>query len=97
MAPSYRSVMGEAAGTSKVGVLEVDQDTYRAWLGGRPLRLSRTEIELLAFLLANGHKVSSREELSEQVGLARGRSVDVVLSRFRRTARRAPASLPASP
>lgn len=68
----------------KVGPLEVDAVGHRVLLEGRPLQLRRAEIELLAFLLANEHHVSSRERLSEELGLARGRSVDVVLSRLRR-------------
>lgn len=75
--------MQGASGTLKVGVLEVDPSSYRVWLEGRPLSLGRTEIELLSILVSNRHQVSSREQLSEQVGLASGRSVDVVLSRLR--------------
>jgi two-component system, OmpR family, response regulator MtrA len=77
-------MMPEVAAKLKVGALEVDPTGYRVWFEGQAVRLGRTEVELLAFLLANGHQVSSREQLSERVGLARGRSVDVVLSRLRR-------------
>jgi two-component system OmpR family response regulator len=67
-----------------VGALWVDLEGYRAAFGGRPLGLSRSQLELLAILLANRHRVVSRAELSEALGLSRGRSVDVLLSGLRR-------------
>jgi DNA-binding response OmpR family regulator len=73
-----------SSGIITVGPLEVDPDRYRASLGGRALTLSRSQVELLAILLANAHRVISRHELSSALGLARGRSVDVLLSGLRR-------------
>lgn len=66
-----------------LGALRVDLDGYRAWFAGRPLELSRSQLELLAMLVANRHRVISRPELSSALGLARGRSVDVLLTGLR--------------
>jgi DNA-binding response OmpR family regulator len=71
-------------GSIALGALRVDVESYRAELAGRHLDLSRSQLELLAILVANRHRVVSREELSEALGLARGRSVDVLLSGLRR-------------
>ena len=70
-------------GSLVVGVVEVDTDGYRATLAGRPLALSRSQVELLAIMLANRHRVVSRAELAQALGLARPRSVDVLLSGLR--------------
>jgi len=67
----------------RVGALEVDRDGYRASYAGRVLALSRSQVELLAILIANAHRVVSRAELSQALGLARPRSVDVLLSGLR--------------
>lgn len=66
-----------------LGVLEVDPVGYRASFAGRLLEVSRSQLELLAYLIANRQRVVSREELSDALGLARGRSVDVLLSGLR--------------
>jgi DNA-binding response OmpR family regulator len=66
-----------------LGQLRVDLDGYRAWFAGRALELSRSQLELLAVMVANRHRVVSRDELSEALGLARGRSVDVLLTGLR--------------
>jgi DNA-binding response OmpR family regulator len=70
-------------GSLSVGALEVDRDGYRASFAGRILALSRSQVELLAILIANAHRVVSRAELSQALGLARPRSVDVLLSGLR--------------
>ena len=67
----------------RIGSLEVDRDGYRASFAGRVLALSRSQVELLAILIANAHRVLSRAELSQALGLARPRSVDVLLSGLR--------------
>ena len=74
----------EASGSLVAGALEVDPDGYRARLAGRSLAVSRSQVELLTILLANRHRVVSRVELSQALGLARPRSVDVLLSGLRR-------------
>lgn len=71
-------------GAIALGGLRVDIESYRADFMGRLLELSRSQLELLAILIANRHRVVSRNELSESLGLARGRSVDVLLSGLRR-------------
>src|SRR5438067_1699499 len=71
-------------GTVALGALHVDLDGYRATFSGRPLALSRSQLELLAILIANRHRVVSRTELSQALSLARGRSVDVLLTGLRR-------------
>jgi DNA-binding response OmpR family regulator len=70
-------------GNVSLGTLEVDREGYRAWLAGRALTVTRSQVELLSTLLANRHRVVSRTELSEALGLARPRSVDVLLSGLR--------------
>lgn len=70
-------------GPLELGALEVDPVGYRASFAGRLLEVSRSQLELLAYLIANHHRVVSREELSGALGLARGRSVDVLLSGLR--------------
>ena len=72
-----------ADGSLCVGALEVDREGYRASFAGRVLALSRSQVELLAILIANAHRVVSRAELSQALGLARPRSVDVLLSGLR--------------
>jgi DNA-binding response OmpR family regulator len=74
----------ETSGNLAVGALEVDTQGYRASLAGRALDLSRSQVELLAILLTNSHRVVSRVELSQALGLVRPRSVDVLLSGLRR-------------
>lgn len=68
-----------------VGLLQVDAESYLARFNGRLLSLSTSQIELLAFLLANPSKVLTREELAKVIGLGRPRSVDVLLCRLRQS------------
>ncbi|MDQ4149755.1 MAG: winged helix-turn-helix domain-containing protein [Actinomycetota bacterium] len=70
--------------TLGLGGLEVDLEAYRATLDSKPLDLSPSQLEMLAILLANQGRVTSREELSRAVGLRRGRSVDVMLCMLRK-------------
>jgi DNA-binding response OmpR family regulator len=67
-----------------LGGLEVDLAGHLAAFRGRTLQLSSSQFELLAILVANHRRVVSRAELSERLGLERGRSVDVMLSMLRR-------------
>ena len=76
-------VLPAAERNVKVGALDVDRDGYRASFAGRVLELSRSQVELLAILVANAHRVVSRTELAQALGLARPRSVDVLLSGLR--------------
>lgn len=66
-----------------MGALEVDPSGYRASFFGRALTLTRSQVELLALLVQNRDRVVSRVELSQALGLARPRSVDVLLSGLR--------------
>jgi DNA-binding response OmpR family regulator len=68
----------------ELGPLEVDLESYRATLSAKPLDLSPSQLEMLAILVANHGRVTSREELSKAVGLRRGRSVDVMLCSLRK-------------
>ena len=68
----------------ELGALEVDLESYRATLSDKPLDLSPSQLEMLAILVANHGRVTSREELSKAVGLRRGRSVDVMLCSLRK-------------
>jgi DNA-binding response OmpR family regulator len=67
-----------------LGSLEVDLESYRATLDNKPLDLSPSQLEMLAILVANQGRVTSRDELSKAVGLRRGRSVDVMLCTLRK-------------
>lgn len=67
-----------------LGALEIDLAGHLASFQGRTLQLSSSQFELLAILVANHRRVVSRCELSERLGLERGRSVDVMLSMLRR-------------
>lgn len=67
----------------ELGLLQVDIELYLAWFNGKLLSLSTSQIEMLAFLLANPSKVLTREELAGVTGLRRLRSVDVLLTRLR--------------
>jgi len=68
----------------QLGLLELDTEGYRAYFDGKELALSASQMELLAILLSNQDRVVSRTELSKALGLARARSVDVILSSLRR-------------
>lgn len=46
-----------------VGDLVLDADGYRVWRGGTPVELSRTEFQLLRFLMLNEDRVLSRADL----------------------------------
>lgn len=67
-----------------LGSLEIDLERYRATLNEKPLDLSPSQLEMLAMLVANQGRVTSREELSKAMGLRRGRSVDVMLCTLRK-------------
>jgi hypothetical protein len=67
-----------------LGALEIDLAGHLASFQGRSLQLSSSQFELLAILVTNHRRVVSRSELSERLGLERGRSVDVMLSMLRR-------------
>jgi DNA-binding response OmpR family regulator len=65
------------------GPLEVDVDAFRATYAGRDLDLSSSQVVLLGLLIKNQHRVTSRDDLAEVLGLSAARSVDVLLSGLR--------------
>jgi DNA-binding response OmpR family regulator len=72
---------------SRVGRLEVRPDEYAALIDGRPLELTRRELEILSLLAARPDRIMPRDELYEAIWgkpLNGGeRSVDVYVSRVR--------------
>ena len=65
-----------------LGPLEVCPATYMAYIDGRQLDLTGTEIEILSFLIENQDRVSSRTELAEVVN-RRESTVDIIITRLR--------------
>jgi two-component system, OmpR family, response regulator len=82
-----RGQSGPSSRLVKVGELELDPGSLRATLGGRELRLTGHEFQLLRALAERAGQVLSRERLLELVqGSAEeafDRSVDVHVSRLR--------------
>lgn len=72
---------------ARIGRLEVRPDEYAALIDGRPIDLTRRELEILALLAARPDRIMPREELYEAVwGKPPNdgeRSVDVYVSRVR--------------
>jgi DNA-binding response OmpR family regulator len=70
-----------------VGELEIRPTEYLVLAGGRPLRLTVRELELLTALAERRDRIVSREELYEVVWEERyrkpDRSVDVYIARLR--------------
>ena len=65
------------------GALTVDLDAYVARLGATILDVTSSEVELLALLISNQHRVVNRKDLARAMGLRQDRSVDVLLSSLR--------------
>jgi DNA-binding response OmpR family regulator len=80
------NVLAETPRT-RVGRLEVRPDEFAALVDGRPLELTRRELEILALLAARPDRIMGRNELYEAIWgkpLEEGeRSVDVYVSRVR--------------
>lgn len=74
---------GIARGTYELGALVVDLDSYSARLADHDLAVSGSQLELLAVLIANKHRVIDRDELAGMLGLQHARTVDVLLSSLR--------------
>lgn len=74
-------------GTVRVGDLVVDTVARRATVGGRPVDLTKTEFDLLAFLTEHRGKVLTRSEIYERIwGYdfdTGSRSLDVYVSYLR--------------
>ncbi len=72
----------------RVGDLELDKETHRAFRAGRELRLGPTEYRLLEFLMQSPGRVFSREQLLDgvwgQANYVDERTVDVHIGRLRK-------------
>jgi DNA-binding response OmpR family regulator len=70
------------------GELEIRPDMFEAFVGGRPVGLTRREFELLVLLASHAGRVIPRERIYERVwgySMAHGdRSVDVFVRKLRR-------------
>jgi DNA-binding response OmpR family regulator len=76
---------GRPRGRFELGALTVDLDSYSARLDGYDLEVSGSQLELLAVLIANKHRVIDRDELARVLGLRHARTIDVLLSSLRHT------------
>ncbi len=79
-----------------VGDLEIDTESYKASLNGKPVDLSATEFKLLLFLAERSGKVFSRENLLDAVwrneAFVEPRTVDVHIRRLRMQIEKDPAN-----
>jgi DNA-binding response OmpR family regulator len=79
---------GQAPDPVVAGELEIRPDMFEAYVGGRPLGLTRREFELLQLLAASSGRVIQRDRIYERVwgyAMAHGdRSVDVFVRKLRR-------------
>jgi DNA-binding response OmpR family regulator len=84
--PLMTNVLAETPRT-RAGRLEVRPDEFAALVDGRPLELTRRELEILALLASRPDRIMPREELYQAIWekpLNDGeRSVDVYVSRVR--------------
>jgi len=87
-----RAVLRRAGGTTRpaqryrAGAIEVDLDAFEARCGGSPVRLSPTQLRLLAALAQAEGRALSRHELLDQLGEAYvdERTVDAHVKNLRR-------------
>ena len=77
-----------ASGAPASGGIQLDPERRTALIDGEPLELTYLEFELLAHLIANPHRVHSRDHLVTAVWgyghIGDGRTVDVHVARLRR-------------
>jgi DNA-binding response OmpR family regulator len=80
-------VASRPASSYTAGHLSIDFDAVSVAVGGRPIKLTKREFELLCYLVENRNRVISRDRLLERVwGVDRQvetRSVDVHVGRLR--------------
>jgi DNA-binding response OmpR family regulator len=62
-----RTVAATDGGPARIGDVELDPSTRRVTASGEPVHLTPTEFDLLMYLAARPGRVSTREELLEQV------------------------------
>jgi DNA-binding response OmpR family regulator len=82
------SMAAEAPAALRAGELEIRSDMFEAFVGGRPVGLTRREFELIQLLASSSGRVIPRERIYERVwgySMAHGdRSVDVFVRKLRR-------------
>jgi DNA-binding response OmpR family regulator len=82
-----RGETGTQKSLKRAGALEVDLESRRATVDGKPLELTSREFDLLAFFITHPDRVHSREQLMEAVWGSRyfgtARTVDNFVARLR--------------
>jgi DNA-binding response OmpR family regulator len=82
-----RGETGPSKALKRAGGLEVDLESRRAAVDGKPLELTSREFDLLAFFISHPDRVHSREQLMEAVWGSRyfgtARTVDNFVARLR--------------
>lgn len=85
---SNGTAQSEAAPAYVKGVLKIDFATYEVAVGGRPVKLTLKEFELLKFLVHNPNRVLNRDQLLDRVWggdtFVTPRTVDVHIRRLRK-------------
>lgn len=78
----------DVRGSLQFGTARINFDTHEATAGGKPVRLTQLELDLLHYFAQNPGRVLSREELLEHVWKLRNapntRSVDNFIARLRK-------------
>jgi two-component system alkaline phosphatase synthesis response regulator PhoP len=84
---SWRRAGADDAHLVRCGELVIDQQSYKVFVGGRPVDLTYKEYELLRFLAVNQDRVFTREALLSRVWgydfYGGSRTVDVHIRRLR--------------
>jgi two-component system phosphate regulon response regulator PhoB len=84
-----RSNSALASSVLKLGEIEINRDTRRAYRAGQEIHLGPTEFRLLEFLMSTPGRVFSREQLLNAVWgndiYVNERTVDVHVGRLRKT------------
>jgi DNA-binding response OmpR family regulator len=84
---SGNNVLASAVAVDKIGVLEVNPETYEVRLDGKTVELKPRELQLLFFFWRNRNKVFDREQLLAKVWgydyAGETRTVDVHIQRLR--------------
>ncbi len=76
----------EERNTLQIDGLQLDQDLKQCFVDGQLVKLTKTEFELLAFLMAHPGKIHSRDEIVNHVWndvIVLGRTIDVNITRLR--------------
>jgi len=73
--------------TLEAGKVKIDLGRHTAYVGAREIELTRTEFEILTFLVRNAGRVVTREELMEHIwgtSELEGRALDMHIARLRK-------------